>query len=101
MNVLNKGITTAILSYIIVGDESLDPMLEELTNGSSQSRIPSGAGGDEAQAISVLQMPATMPVDLRAKLVICAIHLGKTLPEVSVLCVFEPVMCGRSIPESP
>ena len=76
----------SILSYVIVGDESLDPMLEELTNGSTQSRITSSERGDEAQAISVLQIPATMPVDLRAKLVICAIHLGKTLPEVSVLC---------------
>ena len=41
-----------------------------------------------------------MPVDLRAKLVICAIHLGKTLPKVSLLYVFEPIMCGRSIPET-
>ena len=91
---MNEGITTAILFYIIVGDESLDPMLEELNNGSSQSRILSSARGDEAQAISVLpiHVPATMPVDLRAKLVICVIHLGETLPEVSLLCVFEPVM---------
>ena len=57
--------------------------------------------GDGAQAISMLQIPSTMPVVLRAKPVICAIHLGKTLPEVSVLCVFELVMCGWSIPESP
>ena len=100
MNVLNKGITTTILSYVIVGDKSLDPMLEERTNGRSQSPIPSSEGGDEAQVISVLQIPATTPVDLKAKLVICAIHLDKTLPEVSVLCVFEPVMCGRGIPDT-
>ena len=56
-------------------------------------------GGDEAQAIPVLRIPATMAVDLRAKLVMCAIHLGKVLPEVSVLCVFEPIMCGWSISE--
>ena len=94
MNVLNKEITTAILSYIIVGDESLDPMLEELTNGGTQSRIPS------SEAISVLQIAVTMPVDLRAKLVICAIPLGKMLPEVSLLCVFEPIIRGQGIPET-
>ena len=75
MNVLNEGVTTAILSYITVGDESLDPMFKELANGRSQSRILSSAGGDEAQAISVMQISATMPVDLRAKLVIYATHL--------------------------
>lgn len=70
--------------------------MEELTSGRSQSRIPCSEGGDKAQANSVLQIPATMPVDLRAKLVICAIDLGKTLPEVSMLCVFKPVICGGS-----
>ena len=101
MNILNEGITTAILSYITLGDKSLDSMLEEMANESSQSRVQSSAGGDEAQAIPVLQIPATMPVDLRAMLVICAIHLGETLPEVSMLCVFEPIMCGWSILETP
>ena len=48
MNALNKGITTANLSYVMVGDESLDPMIEELTNGGTQSRIPSSEGGDKA-----------------------------------------------------
>ena len=64
MNVLNKGITMAILSYVIVGDESLVPMLEELTNGSTQSHVLSSRWRDEAQTPSMLRIPATMPVDL-------------------------------------
>ena len=48
MNVLNEGIITAILAYITVGDKSLDPMLEELANGKSQSHVLISAREDEA-----------------------------------------------------
>ena len=99
MNLWIEKITAALSSYmyVTVGDESLGPMLEELASGSGQSRIPSSAGKEEPQAVSVVRIPTTMPFDLRAMLVICAIHLGKTLPEVSIWCVFEPVICGQII----
>ena len=75
---------SAALTMSMGTTDLLEPLIGAFTGHASFT----GKGGETRETVEVVEVPESLPVDLRAKLSVCVIHLRYKLPEVSVSVIY-------------
>lgn len=82
---------SAALTMSMGTTDVLEPLIGAFTGHTSFT----GKGGETRETVEVIEVPESLPVDLRAKLSVCVIHLRYKLPEnILIPLSSTPNECG-------